>query len=86
VVTAVVPARYLGDVLNDLSGRRGRVIGTTQDDDMLVTVTAHVPEAQLHRYGLDLRSMTSGLGRASIEPHHLAEAPKTATTKAAVGH
>jgi elongation factor G len=91
VVTAVVPARYLGDVLNDLSGRRGRVIGTTQDDDMSVTVTAHVPEAQLHRYGLDLRSMTSGLGRASIEPHHLAEVPKTATTKTAatktaVGH
>ena len=91
VRSALGEARYLGDVLNDLSGRRGRVIGTTQDDDMSVTVTAHVPEAQLHRYGLDLRSMTSGLGRASIEPHHLAEVPKTATTKTAatktaVGH
>jgi elongation factor G len=83
VVTATVPAEHLGDVLNDLSGRRGRVIGTTQGDGMLVSVTAHVPEAELFRYGLELRSMTSGLGRARIEPHHLAEAPKTATTKTA---
>jgi elongation factor G len=78
VVTAMVPPEYLGDVLNDLSGRRGRVIGTSQGDGLIVTVTAHVPEAQLHRYGLDLRSMTSGLGRVRIEPHHLAEAPKVA--------
>lgn len=78
VVTAMVPPEYLGDVLNDLSGRRGRVIGTSQGDDLIVTVTAHVPEEQLHRYGLDLRSMTSGLGRVRIEPHHLAEAPKVA--------
>lgn len=77
-VTATVPAAYLGDVLNDLSVRRGRVIGTNQDDDLIVTVIAHVPEAELNRYGLDLRNMTAGRGRAKIEPHHLAEAPKVA--------
>lgn len=76
-VTVTTPSGYLGDVLNDLSGRRGRVIGTDQNDDLIVTVTANVPEAELHRYGLDLRSMTAGRGRAEIVPHHLAEAPKT---------
>ena len=80
VVNARVPAEHLGDVLNDLSVRRGRVIGTDQDDEM-VRVTAHVPEGELHRYGLDLRSMTAGRGRATIEPHHLAEAPKTVSSR-----
>jgi elongation factor G len=75
-VTAEVPTECLGDVLNDVSGRRGRVIGTDQDDDTLVRVVAHVPEAELLRYGLDLRSITAGRGRAYIKPHHLAEAPK----------
>jgi elongation factor G len=76
-VQATVPVANLGDVLNDLSGRRGRVIGTDQDDEVVVTVTAHVPEASLHRYGLDLRGLTSGRGRVRVSPHHLAEAPRT---------
>ena len=76
-----VPIEYLGDVLNDLSGRRGRVIGTDQSEEVMVTVTAHVPEAELHRYGLDLRSATAGRGRARIAPHHLAEVPKAGTSK-----
>ena len=75
-VNATVPSVNLGDVLNDLSGRRGRVIGTDQVDDTFVAIVAHVPEAELHRYGLDLRSMTAGRGRVRIEEHHLAEAPK----------
>lgn len=80
-VTAAVPSEYLGDVLNDLSVRRGRVIGTDQDDDLMVIVTAHVPEAELDRYGLDLRNITAGRGRVEIERHHLAEAPKSATSR-----
>jgi elongation factor G len=80
-VTAEVPTECLGDVLNDLSTRRGRVIGTDQDDETTVRVVAHVPEEQLVRYGMDLRSITAGRGRASIEPHHLAEAPKVAPAR-----
>jgi len=37
-----------------------------------VTVVAFVPEAGLHRYGLDLRSITNGRARVSVERHHLA--------------
>jgi len=79
-VTTAVPAEHLGDVLNDLSVRRGKVIRTEQDEG-LVVVTAHVPEGELHRYGLDLRNMTSGRGRARTTPHHLAQAPKSLTSK-----
>ena len=80
-VTATVPAEYLGDVLTDLSSRRGRVIGTDQSEDGDVVIVAHVPEAELVRYGLDLRRLTGGRGRVSIEAHHLTEAPKTVSLK-----
>ncbi len=80
-VEAAVPAEYLGDVLTDLSSRRGRVIGTTQNDEGDSVIVAHVPEAELMRYGLDLRRLTGGRGRARIEPHHLTEAPKSVLAK-----
>ncbi len=80
-VEASVPAEYLGDVLTDLSSRRGRVIGTTQNDDGDAVIVAHVPEAELMRYGLDLRRLTGGRGRARVEPHHLTEAPKSVLAK-----
>ena len=75
-VTATFPTQYLGEVLNDLKPRRGRVVATNQDDRSTVTVTAYVPEAGMHRYGLDLRSITAGRARLTVAPHHLAEAPK----------
>ena len=80
-VRAAVPSEHLGEVLNDFSVRRGRVIGTDQVDDSMVVVTAHVPQAELHRYGLDLRNITAGRGRVTMEPHHLAQAPKTVASR-----
>jgi elongation factor G len=77
-VEAAVPAEYLGDVLTDLSGRRGKVMGTTGDESGYSIVTAHVPEGELTRYGLELRSLTGGRGHVTITPHHLSEAPKAA--------
>ena len=71
-VTATFPTEFLGEVLNDLKPRRGRVVKTDQSDNNEVTVVAFVPEAGLHRYGLDLRSITNGRARVSIERHHLA--------------
>lgn len=77
-VEATVPGEYLGDVLTDLSGRRGKVMATNHDETGASIVLAHVPESQLTRYGLDLRSLTGGRGRVTITPHHLSEAPKAA--------
>jgi len=71
-VTATFPTEFLGEVLNDLKPRRGRVVKTDQSDNNEVTVVAFVPEAGLHRYGLDLRSITNGRARVSVERHHLA--------------
>jgi elongation factor G len=75
LVSATFPTEFLGEVLNDLKPRRGRVAATNQSGEGSVTVTAYVPEAGLHRYGLDLRSITSGQSRLDITFHHLGEAP-----------
>ncbi|HWJ85749.1 MAG TPA: elongation factor G, partial [Cellulomonas sp.] len=54
-VDVVVPAPAQGDVMGDLSARRGHITTTTTLDDGLVRVEASVPEAELGRYVLDLR-------------------------------
>jgi elongation factor G len=55
-----LPDDYLGTVLGDLSGRRGRVLGTEADTAGYSRVRAEVPATSLLRYAIDLRSMTSG--------------------------
>lgn len=58
-LTVYVEDGYLGDVLSDLSSRRGRIQGQEPVDGML-EVKALVPQAELLRYAIDLKSMTSG--------------------------
>ena len=56
-----VPVEHQGDVLGDLSSRRGRVVASEQrDGDQWIT--AEVPQAEIARYAMDLRSMTAGRG------------------------
>jgi elongation factor G len=74
-----IPDDHLGTILGDLSGRRGRVLGTEPGDNGHTEVRAEVPASELLRYAIDLRSMTSGAGRFSRRfarydplPDHLA--------------
>ncbi|MEU0382487.1 elongation factor G-like protein EF-G2 [Streptomyces cyaneofuscatus] len=62
-VTVLVPDDYVGPVMSDLSGRRGRVVGTEQSPGGRTLVRAEVPETEIGRYALDLRSLTHGTGR-----------------------
>lgn len=55
-----MPEEHLGTVLGDLSGRRGRVLGTETDEAGQMLVRAEVPVAELVRYAVDLRGLTSG--------------------------
>ncbi|MEO6084386.1 MAG: elongation factor G-like protein EF-G2 [Umezawaea sp.] len=59
-VTIHAPDEYLGTVLGDLSGRRGRVLGTESDSTAHTTIRAEVPSSALLRYAIELRSLTSG--------------------------
>lgn len=62
-VRVSVPDAYAGTVMGDLAGRRGRVLGTEQESDGRVLVRAEVPEIEIDRYAVDLRSLTHGTGR-----------------------
>ncbi|MBN1641263.1 MAG: elongation factor G [Anaerolineae bacterium] len=73
-----VPEEYMGDVLNDLNTRRGRVMGMDQRANRSI-VTAQVPLAEMQRYSTSLRAITQGRGLYSMTildyeqvPSHLA--------------
>ena len=67
-VEIVTPEESLGDVLGDLSARRGHILGTEAPDDVAGTrVRAVVPQSELHLYASALQSMTHG--RASFRRH-----------------
>ena len=76
-VTVTVPADLQGTVLTDLSGRRGRVSATETAEDGRARVVASVPEAELARYVLDLRSMTGGQAELTITPDKYMKAPSS---------
>ncbi|MGH3980078.1 MAG: elongation factor G-like protein EF-G2 [Pseudonocardiaceae bacterium] len=59
-VVVRMPEEHLGAVLGDLSSRRGRVLGTENDGVGRMLVRAEVPGAELLRYAVDLRGLTSG--------------------------
>ncbi|HKO16948.1 MAG TPA: elongation factor G [Gemmatimonadaceae bacterium] len=59
-IEVVTPDEYMGDVLGDLSARRGHILGTEPLDDFGTRVRAVVPEAELYAYASTLQSMTQG--------------------------
>jgi elongation factor G len=61
-VEVVVPADHVGAVMNDLSSRRGRLLGSDQTEDQLAVIRALVPAIELVRYAVDLRAATHGAG------------------------
>ncbi len=71
-LTVFVEDKYLGDVMSDLSGRRGRISGQQPVGGGIVEIKAEVPHAELLRYSIDLRAMTSGTGGFEVEFDHYA--------------
>jgi elongation factor G len=61
---------YMGDVLSDLSSKRGRVEGQNDLGGGIVEIVAEVPQGELLRYSIDLRSITSGTGGFEMEFSH----------------
>jgi elongation factor G len=73
-VEVTAPADNAGDVIGDINGRRGRVVGMEPDGE-IVAVRAQVPMAEMLTYESSLRSMTGGRGAYSMEPSHYEEVP-----------
>jgi elongation factor G len=72
----------LGDVMGDLSARRGHILGTEQDG-RLTKVKAIVPEAELYKYSTTLYSITHGRGTYRQKFHGYVEAPPEVASKVA---
>jgi elongation factor G len=79
-VSVLIPDAYVGAVMSDLSSRRGRVLGTEPVPGGRTLVKAEIPELEITRYAIDLRSMSQGTGsftrsylRHEPLPPHLAD-------------
>ena len=74
-VEVVTPSDFLGDVIGDLSSRRGKIGGMTQRGEAQV-VAADVPLAEMFGYSTTLRSMTQGRAVYTMQFDHYEEVPK----------
>ncbi len=74
-VSVIAPDDYLGNVIGDLSSRRGEILGQETRPGS-VQVDALVPLSEMFGYSNTLRSNTQGRGQYSMEPHSFKEVPK----------
>ncbi|SDJ09210.1 elongation factor G [Natribacillus halophilus] len=75
-VDIIVPEEYMGDVMGDITSRRGRVEGMGARGNAQI-ITAYVPLAEMFGYATTLRSNTQGRGTYSMFFDHYAEVPKS---------
>jgi elongation factor G len=80
-ISVSVPSNYQGDVMGDLSSRRGQVQGTETSSGGRQVITALVPTSEIVSYAMDLRSLTQGWGTFTTEHDHYQELPSHLTDK-----
>ena len=73
-LSVTVPDAYTGDVMSDLNGKRGRILGMNPEGRVTV-IDAEVPQSELLRYAQDLRSLTQGRGSYAMEYDHYEPVP-----------
>ncbi len=81
-VEVVAPEEFLGDVLGDLSARRGHILGSDARGNTQI-VRAQVPLAEMFGYATDLRSMTQGRATYSMEFSHYSPVPASVSEEVA---
>ena len=74
-VEVIVPDEYTGDVIGNLSARRGQIEGMEPRSGGAQAIRAHVPLANMFGYATDLRSTTQGRGTFTMELEHYAQVP-----------
>ncbi len=75
-VEVTVPESYMGDIIGDLNGKRGRILGMEPIGGGLGIVRAMAPMSEMFRYAIDLRSITQGRGNFTMTFDHYAEVPQ----------
>jgi elongation factor G len=79
-IEVTVPEEFMGDVMGDISSRRGKILGMDSDGHFQV-IKAQVPLAELYKYASTLRSLTSGRGQHKRDFSHYEEVPKEVEQK-----
>ena len=79
-IEVTVPEEFMGDVMGDISSRRGKISGMDSDGHFQV-IKAQVPLAELYKYSSNLRSLTSGRGSHRRNFSHYEEVPKEVEQK-----
>ncbi|HET6381396.1 MAG TPA: elongation factor G [candidate division Zixibacteria bacterium] len=79
-VEVVVPDEYMGDVMGQITAKRGHVLGMDSSNGMQ-RLRAQVPQAEMYQYATELRSITQGRGRFSWRLDHYAEVPHNLAEK-----
>ncbi|MCA1832657.1 MAG: elongation factor G [Actinomycetota bacterium] len=74
-LSVIVPDDAVGDIMGDLSSKRGRIEGTEPLGRGWTSIKAKVPQAEVLRYAIDLRSKTGGRGAFTMAFSHYEEAP-----------
>jgi elongation factor G len=82
----ITPDHYLGDVMGDLSSRRGHITGTDSSGDGYTTIRAVLPQAELHLYATQLYSVTHGRGTFLRKFHGYEQCPHEAAQKVIEAH
>ena len=81
-LTVLVPDKYTGDVMGDINKRRGRVLGMNPAEEKGTTeICAEVPVSEMHKYAIDLRSMSRARGSFEFEFVRYEEAPANVAQK-----
>jgi elongation factor G len=83
-VEVTVPEEYMGDVIGDVTSRRGRIEGTEMVGNAQI-INSFVPLAEMFGYATDLRSKTQGRGVYNMEVHHYEAVPKSVQEKVVSG-
>jgi len=76
-VEVAIPERHVGDVTGSLAGKRARILGTDAQRGGELVIKAQAPLAELIDYPTELKSMTGGRGRYSLDLSHYEAAPAT---------
>jgi elongation factor G len=77
-VSIVVPDEFIGHITGDISGRRGRVMGSEAKGKNQI-IKAEIPLSEMFKYATDLRSMTGGRGNYTMRFAHYEQAPAKIT-------
>ena len=74
-IEVLVPKEYMGDIIGDLNSKRGKIMGMEETIKGKQMIKAKIPQAEIFKYAIDLRSMTQGRGNFFLKFSHYEEVP-----------